>query len=377
MRAVLLTNFIPPYRVTLYQELAKRFASLDVLISTPMEPNRDWKPDWSGLRVTLQRTFTFRQAWRHPHGFAEPIWVHVPLDTLPLLYRLRPDVVLSAEMGPRTLQATLYARTRSRTGLVLWATVSEHSEQGRGRIREQLRRLLLQQADAVIVNGESGARYVAARGAGPERVFRAPYTTDMTALQALPLERTGNTAHRLLYIGQLTERKGILPFVQCLSEYATREGNRLIELDIAGTGPLETKLRQVPTPSNLKISFLGSVDYESLPNVYGRAGILAFPTLADEWGLVVNEAMAAGIPVLGSRNSQAVEELVLDGRTGWQFSPNDRGDMSTALERALTTQPTELASMRHRTRLRVASVTAANTAAKVFDAAEYAVLTRR
>ena len=53
-----------------------------------------------------------------------------------------------------------------------------------------------------------------------------------------------------------------------------------------------------------------------------KVGVLVFPTLADEWGLVVNEALAAGVPVLGSLYSQAVEELVRDGENGWTFRPD-------------------------------------------------------
>ena len=65
--------------------------------------------------------------------------------------------------------------------------------------------------------------------------------------------------------------------------------------------------------------------------------ILAFPTLADDWGLVVTEAMASGLPVLGSIYSQAVEELVRDGESGWLFRPDSSDDVEAKLNSALTT----------------------------------------
>ena len=64
--------------------------------------------------------------------------------------------------------------------------------------------------------------------------------------------------------------------------------------------------------------------HERMAEVYAKASLFAFPTLADEWGVVVNEAMAAGLPVLGSIYSQAVEELVEDGVSGWVFRPMNR-----------------------------------------------------
>jgi hypothetical protein len=110
-------------------------------------------------------------------------------------------------------------------------------------------------------------------------------------------------------------------------------------------------------PENLAVRWLDHVPYEHMPEVYADAGILAFPTLADEWGLVVNEAMAAGAPVLGSLYSQAVEELVEDGRTGWTFRPDRPDECRAAIDRAFGASEEELADMRAACRERMASLT--------------------
>lgn len=73
-------------------------------------------------------------------------------------------------------------------------------------------------------------------------------------------------------------------------------------------------------------------------------------TLADSWGLVVNEAMAAGLPILGSIRSQAVEDLVLDGTSGWIFNPDDHNQVFAALYAALSHSRTELAEIGERGR---------------------------
>src|SRR6185437_2266890 len=103
-------------------------------------------------------------------------YLHCPYDTLPQLLRLRPDVLISGELGLRTLQASFYKALNPGCQFVIWATLSEHSEQGRGVLREHLRRLLLKRADAVIVNGASGRRYVRGYGVKDERIFVSPYT---------------------------------------------------------------------------------------------------------------------------------------------------------------------------------------------------------
>lgn len=345
-QVVLLTNYIPPYRLPVYTELARRVEKLTILLSTPMESNRSWTPDWGELDVRLQRTVTIDRPCRHAAGFCDTLRIHVPYDTLTSLRGLRPDAIISAELGFRSMFSALYSRLLNRTPLVLWATLSGHTEQGRGWLRACLRRWLLARAGAVVVNGESGARYIARFGFDRRRIFRVPYVALPGLFERLPTVRPAGAAHRLLYVGQLIERKGLLPFVAALSRWAADHSDREVVFDLAGSGPVECELRSLALPPNLSLNFLGECNYAKLSEAYGAAGIFAFPTLADEWGLVVNEALAAGLPVLGSRYSQAVEELCHEGATGWTFRPDAADEMAAAIDRALSASVDELNAMR-------------------------------
>lgn len=370
-RVVLLTNFIPPYRLPLYEAVAERVTDFEVLISTPMEPNRSWTPSWKGLNVTVQRNITLQRTWRHPHGFSEPLYVHIPYDTLWLLRKAQPYVIISGEMGLRTLQALAYHKFNPKSKLILWATVSEYSEQGRGWLRERLRRWLLPQTDAIVVNGKSGARYVRQFGIAEEKIFFAPYTTDISPFVSIPLVRDPHLAYRLLYVGQLVPRKGLEPFLSVLARWAETHPERSLEFWLVGDGPLRANLERQVLPGNLSLRFLGNVPYAKLPEIYAQAGIKVFPTLADEWGLVANEAMAAGLPVLGSLYSQSVEELVVEGVTGWTFRPDDAEEMHAALERSLSTPIEVLAEMRREARNAISHLTPDFVADRLLEAIRY------
>ncbi len=370
-RVILLTNFIAPYRLPLYKAIAARVPEFKVLISTPMEPNRPWTPNWEGLNVRLQKTLTLKRDWKHPHGFSEDLYVHVPYDTLWLLREYQPDVIISGEMGLRTVQALLYRKLNPRSRMILWATVSEYSEQGRGRLRQGLRQALVPQADAVMVNGNSGARYVRQFGVPDRRIFFAPYSTNIDPFVAMPLSRDSQAAHRLLYVGQLIDRKGIMPFLSTLERSAQRHPERKLEFWLVGDGPLGPAIAQREFPANLEVKLLGNVDYANLPQIYSQGGCFVFPTLADEWGLVTNEAMAAGLPVLGSVYSQSVEELVVNGETGWTFRPDSPEEMDAALERSLSTSVEELEIMRVRARDRISYLTPDFVADRILDAIQY------
>ncbi len=370
-RVALLTNFVPPYRLPVFLVLQSGLKELSVFVSTVMEPNRAWPAEWEGLNVIIQRSFTLRRTWRHPQGFSEPTYIHVPYDTLLRLARCRPDVVISAEMGLRTLQAALYRRLHPTSRLIVWATLSEHTEQARGRLRERLRRWILHQADAVLVNGESGARYIHRFGVPDERVFRVPQASCMSALSPVALAREPADAYRLLYAGRLVELKGLAPFLSVLWRWASAHPQRPLEFWLAGDGPERPKLERFRLPPSVTLRFLGHVPYPELPKVYARAGILAFPTLSDEWGLVTNEAMFAGLPVLGSLYSQAVEELVREGVTGWLFRPDQPEEVYAALDRALNTPSSVLEQMRIKAREVAAAITPEAMADRILQAIDW------
>lgn len=372
MRVALLTNFIPPYRVALYEEIQRRCSDFRIFISAPTESNREWIPEWSTLPVRLQRNIALRGLWRHPNRFSEPLTIHVPYDTIPQLFRFRPDVVISAELGMRTVQATAYCRLNSKSRLVIWATLSDITERGRGSLRGWLRPKILRCAHSVIINGAGGVRYLRQLGVSPSSMFRAPYTTDLGPFLALPTERQARTRHRLLYSGSLTHRKGLLLFLPVLSEWAVRNPQRQVELIVAGHGPLSPEISCFHGPQNLELKLLGPVPYNQVADVYHDGGILIFPTLADEWGMVVTEAMASGVPVLGSLYSQAVEELVKDGGNGWTFRPDQPEEMYVALDRALNAPYDAVNQMAIRARAAAREITPSAVAENVVSAMKYA-----
>ncbi len=360
-RVAFLTNCIPPYHKPVLDALASRYGpgNFRVLLSTPMESNRPWALEWEGLNVVVQKTITVKGRWRHPRGFSETTEVHFPLDTLSQLRSFHPDAVISAEMGLRSILALASAKLRG-SRLILWTEVNESTEHGRGRARGIVRKILAKHADAFLALGTAGVDYVGSLGARPEKIFKLLYTTDVSRFEAASAER--KNPKRLLYVGQLIERKGLLQFISALVKWVEGHPERKVELALAGDGPLRTKLQETSVPSNLQLEFLGNVSYSHLPNVYATASVLAFPTLADTWGVAVNEAMAAGRPVLGSVYSQAVEELVVNGRNGWTFRPDNPREMYEAIHQCLTASPETLNRMGEDARRAALEITPARVA---------------
>ena len=366
MRAAVLVNFIPPYRVPVFEALQRRVGDLRIFVSTPVEANRTWPAHWGGLDVVVQRNLTIGKVWRHPSGFRDQGYVHVPYDTFQQLRSYRPDVILSGELGLRTVLSAAYKRRHPATRFVIWATLSEHTELRRGRLRRALRPWLVRQADAIIVNGASGGRYLQGLGTASERIVPVPQTID-TRLFARCVPRRNGGPLRLLFVGMLVERKGLAGFVRGLAAWAGPRAGMPVELVLAGDGPERGVLEGVALPAHVSLRFLGDQPYASLPACYEQADALVLPTLDDEWGLVVNEAMAAGLPVLGSLFSQAVQELVLEGDTGWTYMPDQPETLAAALDRLAAASPAVRRAMGERARARLAQLSPEAVAGRIAE----------
>ncbi|MCC6511309.1 MAG: glycosyltransferase family 4 protein, partial [Pirellulaceae bacterium] len=303
------------------RQVSQHVAKLNILVSVPMEANRNWQADNHGLPVITQRTWTKRKLQRHPGGYTEELFVHFPVDTWSQLHRLNPDCVVSLEMGMRSIQSAIYCRLwRRRCRHVLSVYGSERSEAGRGLLRRYLRRGLLRVADVVTFNGPSCKRYLLSQGTSVDRLLPWNYAADPSKAYrgSLALGRDAQSL-RMLTVSQLIPRKGVDRALESLVAWATNHPDQPIEWAIAGTGPQASDLQQITPPANLTIHWLGHCDSERLQQLYADYPINFFPTLGDEWGLVVDEALASGQVVLGSGFSQAVETLIQPNFNGGTF----------------------------------------------------------
>lgn len=350
VHVALCTGYIPPYQLPVYQAIAERLERFTILVSTPMERNRQWEVDWGGLDVIQQKTFTYAKRWKQSGRFEDHGEAHVPLDTWRQLRRLQPDVLVSEELGFRSIQCALFQCFRSRMPFVLACNLSEHTEAGRNLPRRMVRRWLAGRARATMVNGNSGRRYLESTGFDPASIFGFPYIAVADAFLQCSLQHPAAEATRIAVCGQLTERKGIPNLLSVLDTWSIANPSHTLELTFIGNGPLEAEIKQTRPSANLRLRVLGQLNYDEIAEVYQESSFLAFPTWADEWGLVVNEALAAGLPVLGSVYSQAVDELIVEGENGWRFCPDDTAQFLLALDTAIKTPERELQTMRAKAR---------------------------
>ena len=371
---VFLVNFLAPNHIAVCEELRRRCRRLTVLCSVAMEGNRDWTPDWKGLDVRVQKTWTLTRNVEHPGGYHDVNYVHIPTDTFSQLRGLRPDAVVSLELGARTAMAATYQRMTRRCAMVISVNASERSEAGRGVLRRVTRKRLLRTADWVTYNGPSCQRYLRSLGADPERMSPWDYAADPDKpfrgeIESRNTQRCENSL-RVLTVGQLSQRKGVSGAIEHLSRWASDHSNIMLHWHLLGNGPMEASLRSFNHPENLRLHFHGHCDSDQIQNHYRDCDVLLFPTLTDEWGLVVDESLHSGLPVIGSIHSQAVTTLITESKNGFRYDPGDADSLSVAFESFARLDADQRLQMRHDARAGVTSRTPATSAAQLIHAIE-------
>ena len=133
---------------------------------------------------------------------------------------------------------------------------------------------------------------------------------------AMRAEMTGGNPNEtvLIYVGRLSDEKQIEhigPALECLPK------TRLV---LVGDGPARPALERAF--AGLPVTFMGYLRGERLSQAYASADIFVFPSRLETYGLVVIEAMAAGLPVVASRVG-GVSEIVIEGETGYTFETGD------------------------------------------------------
>jgi glycosyltransferase involved in cell wall biosynthesis len=344
-RVAFLTNIISPYRAPVFRHLAQTPGwSLRVFVNAASEFDRSWSVDLAGLDVVRSRSVSIprRVVSREPIVFEQVITLHVPTGLWADLRRFRPDVIISHELGPRTLLAAAYARVH-RIPLVIWSYQSRISATQGRRTRGFVRRRLLRQCRRAVGMGVQAREVLEAWGAPGSRIVDAPNATDHRALRerfetaesearaAAIRDRVAGHRRIALVVGRLVPLKGTAAILDAWLRLPaeTRERWRLV---FVGEGPLDPLVRDARP---LGVHLEGPVPVEEMADWYRAADLHVFPSMGDVWGLVVNEAMACGVPTLCSIHAGCCDDLVQDGVNGLSFDPTSGDGGSAALHAAL------------------------------------------
>jgi glycosyltransferase involved in cell wall biosynthesis len=229
---------------------------------------------------------------------------------------------------------------------------------------------LLRRFDGFLYVGQRNREYLRHYGVPENRLFFSPHCVDNDAFAAASVAARGEASagqrrarRRVLFVGKLLARKHPTDLLHAVARLAEHR----VEVIFAGSGDLEVELRQVAATLALPVKFLGFVNQSQLPAVYASADVLVLPSDGREtWGLVVNEAMACGLPAIVSDAVGCGPDLVEPGATGAIFPLGDIAALAAAIESVLSLDADHV---RRRLAAKIALYAPARAASAIVEAA--------
>jgi glycosyltransferase involved in cell wall biosynthesis len=197
--------------------------------------------------------------------------------------------------------------------------------------------VIITKSDAIVTYGKMATDYVIYFGANQNKVFTGCNTVDIKFYNKAiisPLKKDFVNRFRginILYVGQLIERKNLFALLKAFEKIYSLGVN----LIVVGDGPLKSKLQQYCTENKIpNIYFEGYKQKEDLLEYYAISQVFVLPSYKEVWGLVVNEALSAGLLTIISKHAGA-SELIVDGKNGYKFDPGKSGELTTKLREAI------------------------------------------
>lgn len=249
------------------------------------------------------------------------------------LKQARPNAVLVNGWVAKTCLQALWACRR--LGLPCLVRGEANLLRPRAAWKHALHRLLLRQYEAYLAIGSANRDFYRFHHCPENRIFFAPYAVDndyFAAQAALRSTRRNELRDAFgipaesvvfLFAGKLAAKKHPEDLLEAVSRLPSDLRARAHVL-IAGEGPGRGECERLARERNLPATFAGFLNQSRLPDAYAAADVLVLPSDAGEtWGLVVNEAMASGRPVVVSRAAGCCADLVVEGETGHSFALRD------------------------------------------------------
>jgi glycosyltransferase involved in cell wall biosynthesis len=246
--------------------------------------------------------------------------------------RFRPDAIISTEMGFRSMLALAYG-TVFRKPVWIWWGGTLHSERSIGGFKQTLRKVFTLWADRWITYGQTSTEYLLHLGVKRDRILQSQNAIDDERFKS-SVEPAWVIEPRpvVLHVGQFIERKGIGALLDAAARL--QENGFEFSMLLVGSGRDKQALERRAELLGLKnVHFLPPQPPDRMPAVYRSADLVVFPTLEDVWGLVANEAILSGIPVLCSKYAGCAPELFTPENI---FSPEDLNEFSQKLGAAIS-----------------------------------------
>lgn len=353
-----------PYRIPALNKIAAAAdIDLHVIFCCEREPNRQWNLPPMAFPFTYLRERITTVNGRY---------IHNNPDVIPALKRVAPDVIVTGGFNPTHLYSFAYALYKG-VAHVAMTDGTFDSEKSLSPMHRMVRRLVYAKSAAFIAASNGGKKLFHSYGVPDSHCFQACLCVENGNYS--PLDDDDNRPFDFIFCGRIEPVKNPFYALDVALRVAKNLG-RKVSILFVGDGGLEAEVKRSASkfPDLLDATFNGFAKQNELPSLYQSARLFIFPTLWDPWGVVANEACAAGLPVLVSPHAGAAGELIRDSENGFICEL----DVELWADRAtlLLSKPDIYRSFSQRSRALANDFTPDAASAGILDACRFAVTQR-
>jgi glycosyltransferase involved in cell wall biosynthesis len=241
-------------------------------------------------------------------------FIHINPDVWPALKSFKPDAVITTGFNPTHLMAIAYAWIH-RARHITMTDGTLRSEKTLSLIHRIVRRLVFIGTRAFVGASDGSFDLYKSYGIEPQRMFKSQLCANNPAFlnQTTPLGRFD-----FIFCGRFVAIKNPLFALEVACRTALKLG-RKVSIVFVGSGELNEAMhhRALAIEDYVEAYFPGFATQAELPQRYASARVFLFPTSWDPWGVVANEACAAGLPVIVTPEAGVAGELVVHGKNGF------------------------------------------------------------
>jgi glycosyltransferase involved in cell wall biosynthesis len=338
MKAAIVIERIGPYHLARLKALGERLEGRLLVVEVcAMDDTYQWARVHAG--GPFERATLFANERQARRG--KLLWRTMAA----LLDRAQPTVVAVPGWGAASSLTALAWSSSRRRAAILMSDSNFHDEVRRPWM-ECVKKLAVRAASAGFVAGKPQRRYLELLGMPAERIScgydvvdNAYFRAGADAVRARASEARSALqlpAEFALWVGRFVEKKNLERLIEGYARYSARRGDTGLHLVLVGDGPLRSALEDRIARHRLEavVHMKPFAQYPELPQYFGLARALVLPSVVEQWGLVVNEAMASGTPAFVSNRCGCVEDLVIEGVTGRSFDPWNTEAIAAVFEAA-------------------------------------------
>lgn len=329
-RVLVVTNIPTPYRIPLFnqlnEELEKRGIKLKVAFGALGYARRKWAVDMSQCKFEYEVLPSKNLCYSSPEKSS---------FTYSGLYRIiskeNPSVIITNAFSIATTKIWLRSWFK-KTDYIIWSGAIRRKDKSDSFVRILQRKILIRRAAGFITYGTKAKEYLISLGAAADKIQIGINTTDTEFYRAETKRIHDNMKDetkrkRLLCVGYITKRKRLDKLFYVVKSLSIRRQDFVLQL--VGSGPGMKNLKNLADDLHITnlVSFEGFKQKKEILRYLAAADCFLFPSEYDIWGLVLVEAMSAGLPCIASIHAGATHDLIKEGVTGFAMDFSETGEV--------------------------------------------------